>query len=76
VFSKQLYVHKGTKGWKSIKDVVPVVVTELSYADFVLRDGGAASQICDKITSKASAASWTSSRWLPSGGFFQNLMRG
>ena len=51
VFSKQLYVHKGFKGGTSIKDVLPVLVPELSYDDLAIREGGTASQSWDKITS-------------------------
>jgi len=51
IFSKQLYVHKGFKGGTSIKDVLPVLVPELSYADLAIREGGTASQMWDKITS-------------------------
>ena len=51
IFSKQLYVHKGFKGGTSIKDVLPVLVPELSYADLAIREGGTASQSWDKITS-------------------------
>ena len=50
VFSKQLYVHKDFKGGTSIKDVLPVLVPELSYADLAIREGGTASQMWDKIT--------------------------
>lgn len=51
VFSKQLYVHKDFKGGTSIKDVLPVLVPELSYQDLAIREGGTASQSWDKITS-------------------------
>jgi hypothetical protein len=52
IFSKQYYVHKGFKGGTSIKDVLPVLVPELSYADLAIREGGTASQCWDKITSE------------------------
>ena len=51
IFSKQLYVHKGFKGGTSIKDVLPVLVPELSYKDLAIQEGGTASQSWDKITS-------------------------
>lgn len=51
VFSKQHYVHKGFKGGTSIKDVLPVLLPELSYKDLVIQEGGTASQSWDKITS-------------------------
>jgi hypothetical protein len=52
VFSKQYYVHKDFKGGTSIKDVLPVLVPELSYADLAIQEGGTASQSWDKITSE------------------------
>jgi hypothetical protein len=55
IFSKQLYVHKDFKGGTSIKDVLPVLVPELSYADLAIREGGTASQSWDKITSEATS---------------------
>jgi len=51
IFQKQLYVHKDFKGGVSIKDVLPVLVPNLSYADLAIREGGTASQSWDKITS-------------------------
>lgn len=51
VFSKQHYVHKGFKGGTSIKDVLPVLAPELSYADLAIKEGGTASQSWDKIAS-------------------------
>jgi hypothetical protein len=51
VFSKQYYVHKGFKGGTSIKDVLPVLVPELSYDDLAIQEGGTASQSWDRITS-------------------------
>jgi len=50
VFSKQHYVHKGFKGGTSIKDVLPVL-TDVSYDDLAIKEGGTASQGWDKITS-------------------------
>lgn len=52
VFQKQFYVHKGFKGGTSIKDVLPVLVPELSYKDLAIQEGGTASQSWDKITSE------------------------
>lgn len=52
VFSKQYYVHKDFKGGTSIKDVLPVLVPELSYKDLAIQEGGTASQSWDKITSE------------------------
>ncbi len=44
VFSKQYYVHKDFKGRVSIKNVLPVLVPELSYKDLEIQEGGVASQ--------------------------------
>lgn len=44
IFSKQYYVHKDFKGGTSIKDVLPVLVPELSYKNLAIREGGTASQ--------------------------------
>jgi hypothetical protein len=52
IFSKQLYVHKGFKGGTSIKDVLPVLVPDLSYQDLAIQEGGTASQSWDKITAE------------------------
>jgi hypothetical protein len=49
IFQKQFYVHKDFKGGVSIKDVLPVLAPELSYADLTIKEGGTASQSWDKI---------------------------
>jgi len=51
IFQKQYYVHKDFKGGVSIKDVLPALAPELSYADLAIKEGGTASQSWDKITS-------------------------
>ena len=51
IFQKQYYVHKDFKGGVSIKDVLPVLAPELSYADLAIKEGGTASQAWDKIAS-------------------------
>jgi hypothetical protein len=53
VFSKQYYVHKDFQGGTSIKDVLPVLASQLSYKDLAIQEGGTASQTWDKITSPA-----------------------
>lgn len=50
IFSKQYYVHKGFKGRVSIKNVLPVLVPELSYKTLNIQEGGTASQQWDIIT--------------------------
>jgi hypothetical protein len=57
IFSQQHYVHKGFKGGTSIKDVLPALAPELSYADLAIKEGGTASQSWDKITSNVIAQS-------------------
>ncbi len=44
IFSKQHYVHHGFRGGTSIKDVLPVMVPELSYDGLDIRDGTTASE--------------------------------
>lgn len=42
IFSKQLYVHKNFRGSTSIKNVLPVLIPELSYKDLAIQEGTAA----------------------------------
>ncbi len=49
VFGKQLYVHKDFKGRISIKNVLPVLVPELSYKTLAIQEGGTASQKWNEI---------------------------
>ena len=51
IFQKQYYVHKDFKGGVSIKDVLPVLTPDLSYADLTIKEGGTASQSWDKLAS-------------------------
>ena len=44
IFLKQFYVNKNFLGRVSIKNVLPVLVPELSYQDLEIKEGGAASQ--------------------------------
>lgn len=44
IFSKQFYVDKNFKGRVSIKNVLPVLVPELSYKKLQIQEGGTASQ--------------------------------
>jgi hypothetical protein len=44
IFSKQHYVHPDFRGGTSIKDVLPVMVPELSYDGLDIRDGTMASE--------------------------------
>lgn len=50
IFSKQYYVHKNFRGSNSIKNILPVIVPELSYEELEIRDGGTAAEIWNKIT--------------------------
>jgi len=43
-FSKQHYVHPEFRGGTSIKDVLPVLVPELSYSGMAIQDGTMASE--------------------------------
>ncbi len=44
IFGKQYYVHKDFKGRISIKNILPVLVPELSYKTLEIQEGGTASQ--------------------------------
>lgn len=44
IFGNQYYVHKDFKGRISIKNVLPVLVPELSYKTLNIKEGGTASQ--------------------------------
>ena len=44
IFSKQHYVHPEFHGSTSIKDVMPVLVPELSYGGLAIKDGATASE--------------------------------
>lgn len=51
IFKKQYHVHRDYKGSTSIKNVLPVLVPELTYKDLEIRDGGSAADSWDKIIS-------------------------
>jgi len=44
IFSKQHYVHPDFRGGTSIKDVLPVLVPELSYDNLAIKEGATASE--------------------------------
>ena len=50
IFSKQYYVHPEFRGSTSIKDVMPVLVPELSYDNLVIKEGATASEQWWKMT--------------------------
>jgi hypothetical protein len=50
IFSKQHYVHPEFRGGTSIKDVLPVLVPELSYDNLVIKEGTMASEQWWKMT--------------------------
>lgn len=49
IFSKQLYVHKDFQGSASIKNVLPVLLPELSHKDLSIHDGGMAANAWKKL---------------------------
>ncbi len=57
VFAKQLYVHPSFRGGTSIKDVMPVLVPELSYGGLEIREGATASEQWWKMTADNTPAS-------------------
>lgn len=50
IFGKQYYVHKDFKGKISIKNILPVLVPELSYKKLEIQEGGTASQKWNELT--------------------------
>jgi len=49
VFDAQYYVHPEFKGNTSIKSILPVLATQLSYKELEIKEGGTASQEWNKI---------------------------
>lgn len=50
IFAKQYYVDKNFKGRVSIKNILPVLVPELSYKKLDIKEGGTASQKWNEMT--------------------------
>jgi hypothetical protein len=57
IFSKQHYVHPDFRGSTSIKDVLPVLVPELSYHELKIKEGTAASEQWWAMTADETKAS-------------------
>ena len=57
IFSKQHYVHPEFRGSTSIKDVMPVLVPELSYDGLAIKEGTMASEQWWTMTAAESGAS-------------------
>jgi hypothetical protein len=57
IFSKQHYVHPEFQGSTSIKDVMPVLVPELSYDGLAIKEGTMASEQWWTMTAAETAAS-------------------
>jgi hypothetical protein len=57
IFSKQHYVHPEFRGSTSIKDVMPVLVPELSYDGLEIKEGTMASEQWWSMTAAGSGAS-------------------
>lgn len=49
IFNKQFYVHKDFRGSVSIKNVLPVLIPELSYKDLAIQEGTSAFLNWNKI---------------------------
>ena len=49
IFSEQLFVHPAFRGKTSIKNVLPVLVPELSYQALAIQEGGTASETWNQI---------------------------
>ncbi len=56
VFTKLYYVHKDFMGGTSIKDVLPVLVPNLSYKKLAIREGGTASQKWNEMIQENTSA--------------------
>jgi Domain of unknown function(DUF2779) len=56
IFSKHHYVDPGFRGSTSIKDVLPILVPELSYDKFEIKDGATASEQWWKMTAEDTPA--------------------
>lgn len=56
VFTKLYYVHKDFRGGTSIKDVLPVLVPNLSYKKLAIREGGTASQKWNEMIQENTSA--------------------
>ena len=54
IFGNQYYVHRDFKGRISIKNVLPVLVPELSYKTLAIQEGGTASQKWNEAVTVAS----------------------
>lgn len=52
IFSKQYFVHPEFKGKTSIKNVLPVLVPDLSYKELEIQEGATASDTWNKIVNK------------------------
>ena len=57
IFSKQHYVHKDFRGGSSLKDVLPVLVPDLSYKELEISDGGMACNAWKKMIFNGLSAS-------------------
>lgn len=51
IFTKGHFIHRELFGKTSIKNVLPILAPELSYAGLTIRDGTAATNIWGKIIS-------------------------
>jgi len=51
IFRKQYHIHRDFRGGTSIKRILPVLVSELSYKELEIRDGGSAADTWNKIVS-------------------------
>jgi hypothetical protein len=52
-FKKQYYTHPGFEGSASIKNVLPVLVPELSYGDLDVQDGMTASNMYGSLKNES-----------------------
>ena len=49
IFKKQYHIHRDFRGGTSIKNILPVLVSKLTYKDLEIQDGGNAADTWNKI---------------------------
>ena len=53
IFRKQYHIHRDFRGGTSIKNILPVLVPDLSYKELEIQDGGSAADTWNKIVSSS-----------------------
>ena len=53
IFKKQYHIHRDFRGGTSIKRILPVLISELSYKELKIQDGGGAADTWNKIVTNS-----------------------